>query len=125
MPPTTNISSSSYHSVLRVTALIFAMVLVFESGLLSPVTQRTSHLAGQQLASVVTGTVDTALYSEGSQTRALGEEATFSTQSLREPISKSTFLLSVAVFILLLLIILNYILDYLRRREKTFVANKI
>ncbi|MFN3188586.1 MAG: hypothetical protein ACK42D_03555 [Candidatus Paceibacteria bacterium] len=120
MTSSQNISKSWYHSILRISVLLFALALVFESGILSPATKTFSHITGQQFATAIHATIDTATYDESGvlapevQSQQISQANTASTQ----PLSRSTFLLSTLVFILLLLIVLNYILDYLRNRER-------
>jgi len=138
MQPSYNIAKSWYHSLLRVMVLIFATALVFESGVISPVTKNIAHLSGQQLASVVGMSasiapneinVITARLTEKEQELALRENALSEREialSLGGASSqngdKVTFLLATVLFILLLLIILNYILDYLRSKERDYIS---
>jgi hypothetical protein len=121
MSPATNIATSWYHSVLRISVLIFAIALVFESGLFNPVTRSLTHTAGQQFASVIIGSADNAAYDEEvttlTETQINVTTPAIDTSSA-QPLSKSTFLLSVVVFIFLLLIVLNYILAHLRGKER-------
>jgi hypothetical protein len=107
-----------------------ALVLVFDSGL---VTERTSELSrGAQMyvasavgvkvgvapneVNVLTARItelETELAAKDREiTVALDREVTTPTP----PIDTSTFILSIILFILLVLIVMNYILDYLRDR---------
>lgn len=118
MSYTNNISTSSYHSVLRISALLLALALVFESGILSPATQSITHTAGVQLASIIEATTDGATYNE--EARILIQKDNTSASGVSpSPLSEVTFLLATSLFILLLLIVLNYILSYLRDHEKS------
>lgn len=117
MSSSSNISTGWYHSALRICVVLFALALVFESGILSPATRNIAHLAGQQFATAIQATVDTS-YSEDAMLIAETNNSQLIETSIpaTQPIDRSTFLLSVMVFILLLLIVLNYILDHLRNQ---------
>lgn len=119
-PPATNIASSMYHSALRVLVLVFAVALVFESGMLSSATQTITHSAGQQFAAAIQATVDSANYTDeaGIMPAMQTQESEVAAVTSSEALSRGTFLLSIVVFILLLLIVLNYILDHLRTKER-------
>jgi len=126
---------SLYHSVLRVLTLSLALVLLFESGLVSPVTKELSDNARLYVASSigVVATVDpnefnviTAELTE--QRLALNaREAALREREIQVGIGEtgtynnamSTWILSAILFILLVLIILNYVLDFLRRQPIT------
>lgn len=116
MSYSSNIPSSSYHSVLRISALLVALALIFESGLLSPATQSIVHTAGQQFATAIEATNDNATYDEEALTLVRNDNVTTSATT-PSSLSEVTFLLATSLFILLLLIVLNYILHYLRGRE--------
>lgn len=122
---------SAYHSVLRMCALSLALVLLFDSGLISPVTQQLSQGAQQYVASAigVRATVSptdlnqlTAELTQQRQAVAEREAAVIEREIAVGRIesgesstnSLSTILLSSVLFILLILIVLNYILDFLR-----------
>jgi len=106
------IADGWYHSALRVLVVCFAAILVFESGVLSPATKTIAHLAGEQMASVIRVSTDVTPYS----IQQVQTERT-QTSTVPEPISKSTFLLSTLLFVLLLLLVLNYVLVHLRTKE--------
>lgn len=129
----TSIAASIYHSFLRVTTLVIATVLVFESGMMGSVAKNIVDVSGQQLVGMVGMSasiapndlnVITAKLTEKEQQLALREAALTEREiavsvgggSTQE--GKATFLLATVLFILLLLIILNYILDYLRSKER-------
>ena len=123
---------SWYHRGLRVSVLVVAMALVFDSGLLFPVTQQLSSQAGQYLANVISvgaGVIPTELNTVTAeltkQQRELDErEASLTERELAVGLrqsadgesSLSTYILSILLFIILVLIILNYALDMARER---------
>ena len=117
---------SMYHIILRVSALSLAFLLLFESGLLSPVTKELSQGTHSYLASaigmnasVMPTDINTLTAQLTQRERALSEREI--AVSLREDSGTSSdvpvFLLSIVLFILLTLIVLNYVLDYLRLRS--------
>jgi hypothetical protein len=132
-------AQSTYHSLLRIAALCVALVMVFESGLLS---QTTAQMAGQTeryLANAVGVSVGVAPTELNQITAALTEreqelaarESALTERELEIGLQSgfagtgtdtSTFILATILFILLVLIILNYALDYIRSREEQFVT---
>lgn len=126
------ISDTIYHRVLRVSAVVCAFVLLFESGLVSPVTKQLSLETHQYLANAVgvgaavEPTELNSLTSELTQQKlalqareqAITErEIQIGLTAGESPNQTSTYVLSGVLFILLVLIILNYTLDYLRARD--------
>jgi len=117
---------SSYHSVLRIALCVVALLLVFDSGLVADSTKEVSRGAQDYLASAVGVKVAvapndlnvlTARITELEQEVAVKDReiaVSLSAGSERRGLDTSTFVLSVILFILLLLIVLNYALDYLR-----------
>jgi len=128
-------SNSNYHRVLRVSALVFAITLVFESGLLSKTTANLSQNTHLYLANAVGMSAGVAPTELNQYTAALTQkerELTARESALQEreiavdlnqggatANSTATYLLASILFILLLLILLNYVLDYLRQKELT------
>ncbi len=125
-------SVSAYHIVLRTTALAVALVLLFDSGLLSGVTKELSQSAQTHVANVIS--VGAAI--ETTEINALTTAISIRDQELdaREAAIRdreievglnpdnsatssdlSTYLLSIVLFILTVLIVLNYALDFTRR----------
>ena len=125
-----------YHQILRSSALLMLAILVFDSGVLTPLTRQFADNTYQQLANVIAVGASVApnelnvitaeltsqkkdLDEREEQLReremALGlNDQTSSTQNL------STYVLSVILFIILVLITLNYALDFAReRRQRT------
>jgi len=125
---------SLYHSILRVSMLVCAITLVFESGILSESTAVLSQNTHSYLANAVgmsAGVAPTELNQYTAQLTQKERELAAREASLEEreiavnlstaPNSSSndraTYILSGILFILLVLILLNYALDYLRRKE--------
>jgi len=129
--------STAYHSLLRISALTFAVVLLFDSGLLSPVTGQISQDTQQYLASAIgmqASVVPTELNQLTaeltSRERILAQrESALSEREIavnlvekREgSVDYSSYILSIVLFVILVLIILNYALDYLRARERVTI----
>lgn len=115
--------------LLRVSSLTLALVLLFQSGVLSPVTRELAYNAGSYVANAIgvnasvtpteVNTITAALTAKERELAA--REAALSKREISVNLGdtssdeRTTFLLSVVLFILLTLIILNYLLDYLRR----------
>ena len=127
-----SIEDSLYHRVLRVSAVVCACVLLFESGLVSPVTKQLSLHTHQYLANAVgvgASVEPTELNSLTSDLTKQRLALQAREQAVREreieiglvpgesSQDTSIYILSGILFILLVLIILNYTLDYLRARE--------
>ncbi len=118
-----------YHSFLRIAVCVFALVLVFDSGILLKSTAGISDLTQQHLANVVGVSVGVAPTEVNQLTSRITELETELEAKERliavnvrdnrdsSSIDKSTFILSIILFILLVLIVLNYALDFLRSRR--------
>lgn len=122
------LQSTLYHQFLRVSALALALVLLFDSGLVSPITKQLSTDAGYHVANVVGVTVGVAPSDVNVLTSRITELETELEAKERliavnvqnqsaGGFDTSTFILSIILFILLTLIVLNYILDYMRARK--------
>lgn len=119
--------NSVYHVILRTSALTLALVLLFVSGVISPVTKELSNNTRLYLANTI-GMNAAVLPNEFNMLNAqLTERAKELEQrevavTLKEQKSAafdiSTFTLSVLLFVVLVLLILNYILDFLRARQE-------
>lgn len=117
---------SVYHSLLRIALCVCALVLVFDSGLFSKATADLSSSAQDYVATAVGVKVGvapndvnvlTARISELEQELATKEReinVNVGDDNVASGIDMSTFVLSIILFILLVLIVLNYALDYLR-----------
>lgn len=122
------LQSTLYHQFLRVSALALALVLLFDSGLVLPITKQLSTDAGYHVANVVGVTVGVAPSDVNVLTGRITELETeleakerliaVNVQNREQGgFDTSTFILSIILFILLTLIVLNYILDYVRVRK--------
>jgi len=123
---------SLYHKTLRVAVCVFACVLIFDSGLFSNVTKSLSAGTQMYLANAVGVYVGvaatdvnmlTAEITKLEQERDLAiseREIAVGLSGPSRQTDTSTFILSIIVFILLVLIITNYALDYSRARARLF-----
>ena len=123
--------NSLYHSFLKIAVCVFAFVLVFDGGLALPATESMSSLTQQHLASVVGVTLGVAPNEMNQLTTRITELETeleakerliavnLQNTNSDGSLDVSTFVLSIIVFILLVLIVLNYALDYIRQKKVT------
>lgn len=132
-----------YHKSLRVSSAVVALVLLFDSGVLHPLTNQLSGNTQQYVASVIG--VGAAV--EPTELNTLTAELTRQRQDLserearvsereivvglnNEPIRAtqgddlSTYILSTLLFIILVLIVLNYALDFMRERHLRELATQ-
>ena len=121
---------SLYHSFLRIMVSVFAIALVFDSGLLFKETIFLSNTTEQYLAIVVGVTVGVAPTELNQLTSRITELETeleakerliavsVGNTETTPPIDTSTFILSAILFILLTLIVTNYVLDFRRARNE-------
>lgn len=121
-----------YHRILRISAVVFAIVLVFSSGIVDRSTAELSHNTGNYVASVIGMSASVEPTELNSLTSALTQrqrdldarEAALRQREIAIGLSegggtdKSTYVLAGILFILLVLILLNYTLDYLRLKEQ-------
>lgn len=119
---------SLYHSALRISVLVFTSALIFDSGLVLEETKLFSTSTQQYLANVV-GVKASVEPTEMNQLTAkitelegeLEEKERLIAVSIKDNsvggVDKSTLILSIIVGVLLVLIILNYILDFIRMRK--------
>jgi hypothetical protein len=125
--------NSVYHICLRTSALTIAIALLFVSGVISPVTKQISQDTNLYLANTIgmhASVLPTELNSISAELEARNKElnAREIAVSLKESESGSnsadvtTFVLSALLFVLLMLIVLNYVLDYLRAKERLIVT---
>lgn len=126
--------NTTYHRVLRVSALVCAFVLMFESGLLSESTAAMSQNTHLYLANAIGMSVSVQPTELNQYTAALTQkqhelekrEVLLSEREIAVNLSTTggssndtaTYVLSSVLFILLILILLNYTLDYLRLKEQ-------
>lgn len=122
------LENSMYHSFLRIAVCVMAFVLVFDSGLWISATAELSDFTQAHLANVVGITVGVAPNDYNQLTTRITELETelaakerLIAVNLRDgtdtSIDWSTYILSAILFILLVLIVLNYALDYRRSRN--------
>ncbi len=121
---------SLYHSLLRVASAAVALVLLFDSGFVLPITKELSHNTQLYLGNVIgvsAGVEATELSLMTAELTKKEQELNVREQEVKEreitlnsnPLATqspdtSTFILSIILFILLTLIILNYALDFVR-----------
>lgn len=128
-----SLEQTNYHSLLRMSAVVVACVLVFQSGLIDPattqLTQNTQSYLAQAIgikASVTPTEVSryTAELSAFERELDAREEA-ITAREIEVGLNtgsgasqdRTTFFLSAILFILVVLIVLNYALDFVRARE--------
>lgn len=122
---------SLYHICLRTTAVVMALLLVFDSGLMSPITRELSSEAQYYVATgigIQAGVEPTELNMITAALTEKEQELAEREAALREreidvavgrissDTNTSTYTLAALLFVLLVLIVLNYVLDYLRSR---------
>lgn len=120
-----------YHQLLRISALTLALVLLFVSGVLSPVTKELSKGAGDYLATAIGMNAAVLPTDVNTLSAQLSERDRELTQreiavGLKEnaPASSdlATYVMSILLFILLVLIVLNYVLDFMRAHSKESIV---
>lgn len=122
---------SAYHKLLRISALSLALILLFDSGIFSPITRELSHDTGMYLANAIginAGVMPTDI---STLTAQLQEKEQKLTQreiavTLKEASDNglqgmSTFVMSIILFVLLVLIVLNYALDFIRSKPRKLI----
>lgn len=126
---TTRLENTLYHSFLRIAVCVLAFMLVFDSGLLFPQTAELSDMTALHMANVVGVSVGVAPNDVNQLTGRITELETelakerLISVSVREnsaaggTADTSTFVLGAILFILLVLIVLNYALDFARGRK--------
>lgn len=128
---------SHYHAWLRISSLVTAIVLLFVSGVIHPYTTELTSITGEYLSAAVgvgaavepngvnqlTAKIaqyetdlaakerEIAVLQGQSNDLLVSGKGIFSNQEVM------TFLLSIVLFIMLVLIVLNYVLDYLHRAD--------
>lgn len=125
--------NSHYHRFLRVSAVVFALILLFESGLVHDSTARVSLGTHQYLANAIgmSAAVEPTELNQMTaeltvQKRALeAREAALREREIAVNLGngsasnqRTTYLLASILFILIVLIILNYVMDFRRDRRR-------
>ncbi len=127
---------SCYHKLLRVSAVIIAFVLVFDGGFILPITKQLSDGTIQYLANSSSGITASV---QSNETNRISAELSNWERNLNErdvalvereiqvrdfdtseSQDYSTYILSIILFVLLVLIVLNYVLDWLRTRKMRY-----
>ena len=128
---------SAYHSSLRVSVLLVAVLLLFDSGVLSPITKQFSDHALHYTANVIGVGAAVAPNELNTWTAALTERERDLDRRERElnvglnnetglaGVQISTYILSALLFVLLVLIILNYSLDLARERQLRILTKQL
>lgn len=128
-----------YHSFLRVAMVVTAFVLLFDGGFLFPVTKQLSGVTKMYVASVGTGMFasvpENELNSLSAQISAKQRELDAREAALNEREiaarnfgssdttgNYSTYIISVILFILTVLLVLNYVMDWVRVRKLRYVG---
>lgn len=122
------IEKTLYHSFLRVAVVVMAFLVVFDSGILIKDTALLSNYTQMHLANVIGVSASVSPNELNQLTSRITELETELEKKERliavnvrnntaSEIDKSTYILSVILFILLVLIVLNYALDYRRNRN--------
>lgn len=133
---------STYHRILRVAVAVFALVLVFQSGIITQSTARIASGTHAYLANAIGMSASVEPTELNQYTAALTEkerelearEAALKEREVSVTLSEgqglpaqsnsATYILASILFILLVLILLNYALDYVRARENRRVNTK-
>lgn len=122
-----------YHKLLRVSVVVCAIVLLFDSGMVIPVTKSLSDSTFSYLAQsigVTTAILPTELNQITAQLTEKQKELELREALLKEREIKSrdfvssvttdysVYILSLVLFILTVLIVFNYVLDWSRGRQR-------
>lgn len=133
MSSMSTIKHTLYHRILRTSAVIIGAVLAFESGAISPETALLARLATEQMAnavgmyaSVPANEINTlALELQNRNTELDNREREINAQARDVAITSNpyvTYILAVILFGQLVLLIMNYVLDYLREHRRRVVT---
>lgn len=128
------LEATTYHKLLRISSAVVAAVLLFQAGFVSSTTALMARGTQDYMANAVgvfvgvaptdlnqiTAEITAQKFALDSREQELTEReiAIGLTPGARSTQSTTTFILSGILFILLVLIILNYALDYLRAKEE-------
>jgi hypothetical protein len=121
-----------YHKLLRVSSVVLAIALVFQSGLYSNTTaimasQTQSYLANSvgvfvgveptELNTITAGLTEQKLALDAREQELKQREIAVGIETGGATRDMTTFIMGLVLFIVVLLLVLNYALDYLRYRE--------
>lgn len=131
---------SRYHKFLRVTGVTLSLVLLFDSGILAPISKQLSDNTVLYLANSVGVSVGvpenelnviTAALTKR-ETELAKREADLAAREISardfgqsSAINYSTYILATILFVLTVLMVLNYVLDFTRARKAKKVAYEI
>lgn len=134
------IQDSIYHRLLRVSAAVGAVVLLFESGLVMESTAQLSQNTHRYLANavgmtagvepnefnVITAELTAQKYALEQREAALRErEIAIDFSGTQDSNQRSTYIIAGLLSIILILIVLNYALDYVRLRELQAIREEV
>ena len=125
---------STYHKILRVSIAVMSCVLLFQSGIVSPITAQLSERTTQYMANAVGVTVgvdptelnqitsdltkrEVALAAREKDVQAREISVGIAPGGALVSQATMTFILAGVLFFLLILVVLNYILDFMRARR--------
>lgn len=128
------LETTVYHKILRISSVVLALVLLFQSGLLSETTARMAYGTQVYMANsvgVFVGVAPTELNQLTAEITAQKLALDAREQALAEREIEvglesggggmnqltTTYVLSGVLFILIVLILMNYVLDFMRARE--------
>ncbi len=125
-----------YHKFLRVSAVLFTAILVFDSGYLTPVSKQLSDNTIYYLANLGTGVnavvppneINTLTAQIAEQKKDLDarealldeREIDARTYTEADEVDYSTYILSLILFILTVLIVANYVMDWVRVKQNRY-----
>lgn len=130
---------SRYHSFLRVLLLVSAIVLIFDSGIFIPATKQISRTTTAYMASVGSGMFASVPENEvnalsakiSEQQRVLdAREASLREREIAarsytsDDTGYSTYIISVMLFIIIVLLVVNYIMDFVRFKQYLRILNE-
>lgn len=92
---------SRYHKFLRIALIVSAFVLVFDGGFLSPVTKQLSDNTTSYVASLN------------------GSMVPLESDTISLPTDFSTYVISAILALVITLLIINYIVHWVRARKRT------
>ena len=133
--------NSLYHKTLRVMLVVTAVVLTFDSGVLTPITKQISSETQVYVATVIGVGAAVEPTELNTLTAELTRQRTELTERENEITAReiavglrtadgttakdntiSTYLISTLLFIILILIVLNYVMDFMRERHLRALA---
>ncbi len=127
--------ATRYHSILRISLLVVAFVLLFDGGFIAPITKQLSdntmryvaEVGVSMFASVEPNELNTLTAQISERQRELdAREAALREREIQArtydvgSTDYSTYILSTILFILTVLIVLNYAMDWARVRKESY-----